>query len=108
MAKWELESERHTVTSSHVLKQERHTPTAANEALSFLLRRAHRAQIGARDQIGECAQGTRTCPGHDVPRAIGVSGGIPQHRSSRRARARPTPDEAHPPGRRRLLHEHRT
>ena len=31
MAKWELESERHTVTSSHVLKQERHTPTAANE-----------------------------------------------------------------------------
>ena len=21
---------------------------------------------------GECAQGTRTCPGHDVPRAIGV------------------------------------
>ena len=27
-------SERHTVTNSHVLKQERHTPTAANERAS--------------------------------------------------------------------------
>ena len=27
-----------------------------------------------RDQIGECAQGTRTCPGHDVPPAIGDVG----------------------------------
>ena len=72
MAKWELESERHTVTSSHVLKQERHTPTAANESESTRTHartHAHTQNCTTRNEVARAPQRSRGPRGRRRPTA---------------------------------------